>query len=353
MSGWFSAYYYVNYYHFGFVKRGLVGTLLTPLNVLSGMDVRLFALLVFSAGLLVFCFLFWFLFTLTNDSFSHFPQGMRWRFALVFALSPGLFLHLGYDAGRTDIFWLSCGLAALLISLSGRLLFVWKWFTVLMLSLSALLIYEGSVFVLVPFLAIVLARIAPHKGLAFGLSYAALMGLSTLVVQHFGPFEEGSRVLGGRLAAMAPGLGDPLSIVLTGDLARDNLSHSLGSSYNWFGNNLLIFFYFLIWVFLLISLVRASKRPGHALALLISPFFGLVLNVIALDYIRYLSLVLAVSAMSVLALLVFDSSAVTGLRGRIPLLSLLLMGFLLGPFGIVPDHALPLRPLPLLLGLGG
>ncbi len=353
VSGWFPAYYYVNYYRFGFVKRALLGTLLTPLNMVSGMDVRLFALLVFSFGLLTFSFLFWLLFSIANDSLTRLSPGIRWRFALVFVLSPALFLRLGYDAGRIDVFWLSCGLSALLVAMHARILFAWRWIAVLAFSIAALLIYEGSVFVLIPFLAVVLARGAPRKGFFFGLSYAGLMGLLTLAVERFGAFEEGSQILGERLASMASALGDPLSIVLTGSLVRENINLSLGNRYNWFGNNPLLFSYFLLWVLLLLFFVRASSHPGFALILLISPFFGLALNVIALDYIRYLSLVLAVSAMSILALVIFDSAAICGLRSRIPLLSLLSVGFLLGPLGTVPDDSLPLSPLQFLLGAGG
>ncbi len=353
VSGWFPAYYYVNYYRFGFVKRALVGTLLTPLNVISGMDVRLFAVLVFSVGLMAFTILFWKLFSEATSASGWLTAGMRWRLALMFAFSPAIFLHLAYDAGRTDVFWLSCGIAALLIAFSKSLPFLFKFLSVLLLSFASLLIYEGSVFVIVPFLSVVLERSDRRRGLAAALVYALLMTLLTLAIQHFGSFEGGSAVLVELLSGTAPGLGDPLSIVLTGDLVKDNFHHALGSQFNWFGNNPVILAYILGWVLLLVRLARASSDLLRSGLILTTPFFGLFLNIIALDYIRYLSLVLCVSAMSILGLLVFDPVAARGLQGRVPLLWMLLLGIVLGPFGVVPDPALPYNPLSFILSGGG
>lgn len=345
VSSWIPSYYYINYYRFGFIRRAFIGTLLTPLNMNSALDVRLFALLAFTAGLAVFAILFWSLFSKSLVSLASLTLRVRWLLALVFTLSPAIFLHFAYDAGRTDIFWLSCCIAAMLLVLSKQFAFRLKWLGVLFLSLVSLLIYEGSIFFLVPLYVVVLERIDRNNGLRGSLSYAFLMALFTFAVQYFGAFEEGSEVLADRLSAMAPGLGDPFSIVLTSDLVKDNISYSLGLRFNWFGNNPIVFIYVFAWCLILFRLIRFSSDPVRAGLLLVAPFFGLFLNLIALDYIRYLSLALTLSAVSVLGLLVFDSVAVMGLRGQGPLLALLVLGCVAGPFGIVPDDALPLNPL--------
>lgn len=169
---------------------------------------------------------------------------MRWLMGIVFTVTPALFLHLAYDAGRTGVFWLSCGITSLLALISEKLPYILKQISVMILSIIALLSYEEPVLLLIPFLAVAMDRHAPEQGLLLGLNNVLLMGLATIAVEHFGMFEEISRVVSDRPAFTASGLGGPLSIVLMGDLAHGNMNSSPGSRFNWFGNNPLIAFIF-------------------------------------------------------------------------------------------------------------
>lgn len=115
---WKMAQYYVNYFDFGFVKRGLIGTLLYPVmratsddRLLASAVVVLLDLAIVLAGLV-----------LINRAFEREPLidkkiGDVIKFILVF--SPVGVMQLSYDVGRFDHVTIVLAVASLFLILRG------------------------------------------------------------------------------------------------------------------------------------------------------------------------------------------------------------------------------------------
>ena len=98
--------YFFNYQDLGFIKRGLVGTLLHPFPALT---TRLGLASVSGALLILFTVLFWRLFITSTASVAQQGRGVL---ALLCATMPGFFLRLGWDFGRFDVLDLIAALAS-------------------------------------------------------------------------------------------------------------------------------------------------------------------------------------------------------------------------------------------------
>ena len=103
ISSWIKGYYYVNYFDLGFIKRGLVGTLLKISSLplyLSPSALVLFCHIFF---LILLVIIFW---ISLKKSFNNYKPKDKIFYYSMFLLSPVLFLRVGYDIGRMDLFLL-------------------------------------------------------------------------------------------------------------------------------------------------------------------------------------------------------------------------------------------------------
>ncbi len=162
IGDWVRVPYLLSYSH-GFVKRGLLGTLLSTLHLTpSTGTVLLLYVLAFEAFLLLF-----YLFVRREGR----DNPLLPYFFLLFLLSPATLFHMGDDLGRTDIY------LYLLLLLSFNLPGIAP-----LLTLLAILIHEGYVLMALPVLVLGLylkgkGRLAVASGVV-GVVGAVVVSLS-------------------------------------------------------------------------------------------------------------------------------------------------------------------------------
>jgi len=143
--------YFFNYQDLGFIKRGLVGTMLHPFPALT---TRVGLALVGWALLLVFALQFWSFFLAATASVAGRGRGIL---ALLCAATPAFLLRLGNDFGRFDVIDLMAALACF------SLLWRSRWFLASIPAALAILVHEDFLFFQLP-LIVALAATLPGDG---------------------------------------------------------------------------------------------------------------------------------------------------------------------------------------------
>ena len=103
ISYWIKGYYYVNYFDLGFIKRGLVGTVLKITSLPLYLSPSFLVLSCHLFFLILLVFIFW---NFAKKSFFDYKFKDKIFYYSMFLLSPVLFLRVGYDIGRMDLFLL-------------------------------------------------------------------------------------------------------------------------------------------------------------------------------------------------------------------------------------------------------
>lgn len=134
------AHYYVNYYDFSFVKRGLVASLIRTTGMYPGVNTVHYT--GFFIGIAACCAASYGIFKMKNN-FGY------WSYLLLAALmvfNPGTFANMGFDLGRFDQLLIICSLLSFYYIRQGALL------KVMIISAIALLIHELYIILFFPIL---------------------------------------------------------------------------------------------------------------------------------------------------------------------------------------------------------
>ena len=149
ISTWLKAYYYINYIDLGFIKRGLIGSILKIFNLTNYDNPSIFILTIHALITSFIGFLFW---TLAKSFFRNNQFKDKLLFYTIFLTSPVLFLRTGYDIGRMDSWLLLISLLTIfLISIEYFSFYVISIFVFLSISLQ-IFIHEASILIYSPFL---------------------------------------------------------------------------------------------------------------------------------------------------------------------------------------------------------
>ena len=183
--GWRTAQFFFNYQDLGFVKRGLIGSLLHPFPALQTraglLGISALFLVVLAAA---FC-----------RVFAACTRGAPVRTAALLAalalLMPSFFLRFGFDYGRYDSVNLALALGALGLIRRGRL----GWAAVL--CALSVLVHEAFIVLQFPLLlAYALSRSGPRPDFRrVGWRLAALPLATTALVFAFGSYRPGAETL--------------------------------------------------------------------------------------------------------------------------------------------------------------
>lgn len=347
-AGYTPGYYYVNYWEFGFVKRGLLGSLISLTGLNRMVHPSVFTCIIHTLGLLALSLLFWLLAHRCTRHLSAADQHRKpWLYA-VFLTSPALFLHFGFDLGRVDLFGLNITLLALLVLLSSAALAL-RVSIALLTTAVGLLSHEAYLFFWLPLLGLgLILSLAPEphrrRWQLLG-CWLALVVVLLAILRVWGSFEPGAAELSRRFTAIHPFLSGAMRIELTSELTHNlGVTWSAVKQHNWFGNSIAVAAYALISAVGYYLVVKHSTLP-FCLMLLV-PVAPLLMNLIAVDFIRHLSC--AITAAAVASLLAIRQSQSLPSVFRPGLAWVPLAFVVMGPLGIVGSDPLPLfRHLPL------
>jgi hypothetical protein len=330
---WHLAWHVFGYLEGGFIKRGVVGTIGSLAQGFLGIGARNLSLLMFSIALVCFSYLFWRLAQKSQIS----PKTR-----IAFLLSPGIFLHLGFDAPRTqELIWLSCLTIACLI-IQDKNEDTKSWLLAGILGGIAVLTYEGSAFYWIPTL-MTLAITSSWRSntgeintpLKLALSNAPLI-IALAALSLWGQFEAGPETLQSQLQLVSPESPEVLSEVLTNNLVADNLNRQLGLNVNWLCNSPILGIYVIVWLIAIqreLSLWLSAARQVSILVLFAMPSF---ICIVALDYARYMAITITCSAISLMTIHNREPWSNSKIWS-------ILAGFLVvGPIGVAAANPFPL-----------
>ena len=341
-ANWTPGYYYLNYWQFGFVKRGLLGSLvsLTGLNRL--VDPPVFTCFVHILGLITLSVLFWTLAFRCTLKLGFLDQRRKPWLYIVFATSPALFLHFGFDLGRVDLFGFNITLLVLLI-LFERVPFPLRVASMLLATATGLLSHESYLFFWLPLLglgAFHSFETEPRVRRAWAMGgWVFLISLIMIILRIFGPFEQGSAELTARFSAIHPSLKDAMQLELTSELKYNmQITWTTLKSYNWLGNSIAVGAYAAIVVLGYCEIVKAGNAPVFIMALVVVG--PLLMNLIGVDFIRHLSCSLSAAAVATLISIHRSNSLPAIFRFALVLVPSLFI--FAGPLGISPLDPLPL-----------
>ncbi len=131
VSDWLLHQYFYSYQDLGFVKRGLVGSIIYPFDSVLTRDGLIFLSFVFAFTAIS---LFWYYFSIKTRSL---PFSSVLSLGIFFAFSPAFAAHIGFDLGRYD--W--AGMSIFIVSMI--LLEKRKYIVVSLLSCLGILIHEA------------------------------------------------------------------------------------------------------------------------------------------------------------------------------------------------------------------
>jgi len=329
-------YYYANYFDLGFIKRGLIGTIVKILNLPNYLSPSLLVLSLHIVFLISFSIIFW---NLTKSCFIGWKIKDKIPFYTLFTLSPVLFLRLGYDIGRVDLVCLLLTIATIMLLLKDSFSYFSKSIFITLSISAQLLIHEASLLYYSPL--IIGLFVYKYKNLN-NIKIVKILSLYSipififLNILIFGRYELGREALNTYFTNISQELDTSMSVELIHTL-KDSFEHAfpLLTLKSFFGESYLITIYYF---FILYILFRFTRIP---LFLKLSVFSPLLLSFIARDDIRFLAV--STICCNLLFLISANESKLNkpiffGLLSNIFLIFI----FLLGPWGIGPYDPLPL-----------
>ncbi len=293
LNEWVTHQYFFSYQEFGFIKRGLVPSLLNlfPNLLLTRTGLISVSLLIVACAILMFWgFMFWCTVNISRVG--------RLTITLALLCSPALFMHMGADLGRYD--WLGLVISFLSIAFIVRRTMI----PVAFLVCLGILVHEAFSVIFVPLLCLItlisykaeLFKIGtlPVKPLLWILAPSVLTLLCTMLWGRAELFNSGAEIrahMGGNAAfsdiALTPPIDEPFDI-LTRSLGDnvDLLMSYLGPE-GWMPRSYILSAYawgvFHLSVFIALLIKLGLRLRVEYLAVL-SP---LLLNLIAVDYARF------------------------------------------------------------------
>lgn len=250
------ALYFLNYHH-GFVKRGLVGQLVSPFAFLSRNQLLTIEYLFLAAAFLL-CYVV-FRRALFQDRALTLP-------AVVLLSAPGTLPHIGYLFAQPDVTMLLLMLLCIWALLQLRPLTA--AFVTLPLCCLGLMAHEAFSLMFYPLIAAILLNLARTRRLPWiaAISHVAIVGAAFVAIVHFGKLKVSpDTILQEGLARTDVGIQRQVYDVMASTFAQQQeLVHRLYSPYIW---QLLILTvcialpYFWLMAHLLRRSMRAAAMP--------------------------------------------------------------------------------------------
>lgn len=329
------AHYYINYVDFGFVKRGMVGTLLQATGGAPG--VWLVRYIALGMGIAV-CFLASrFLSALKK------PAGNAGFFLLAafILFNPATFANMGYDLGRFDQLLITCSL--------GTLYFISKnnpW-PAAIISVLALLIHELYILVFFPILLYVAVF---HSG--FGrkqvLALVLPVAAAALLLFLFGKIEGQSVEQIAETFAAVEGFNFSNYGIIWKRTLESNIRYTLSYISRYESHIILklsVGALYTLLVYLLLAMITTyNKLDWRGFVVILAA--SLPLFFIAIDYSRWYALII-INGLLYFGYLVLkerpDSFAITRMH-IYGLVLMIILGMLLGPLGVIQSFPLTYLP---------
>ena len=336
VSTWIKGYYYINYIDLGFIKRGFIGTLLKILNITNSNNPTIFVVIIHAILTTFLGLIFW---RFAKLCFDQVKLKDKILFYSIFLLSPVMFIRFGYDIGRMDL-W------CFLISLITIFLISESSFSFLLISLiinlsisTQILIHEASLLIYIPFILVFYFYKFSDQ---IYLNFKKLLPIFSIPLFFmislflFGRYEPGQESLNLYLKDINQELIGSMPMELTYTL-RDNVNFALNSlSFeDLIGGHFLIFSYY---IFLLLISFNFVNLPSY---FKVTCFTPILLSFLAIDTTRFFAL--STICFNLLILIAARGGKLLFTQqNRLIIYTFIFTIFLLGPWGIQKDDALPL-----------
>ena len=285
ISYWIKGYYFVNYFDLGFIKRGLVGTIIKISNLSDYLSPSLLVLFCHIFFVVNFSIIFW---IYIKDCFKNFKIRDKIFYYSLFLLSPVLFLRLGYEIGRMDLYLLLISLLAIISIHKKFFPFIQNSFLISFCISIQLLIHDASILFYSPlifsfyFFKYSYSINTHFKKILLIFSIPVFIGLLLLI---FGKYELGAVQLETYLSNISPELSGSMRMELTNTFIQNSLAGlDLLTFKGFLGGNYLITLYY---AFLMFILIKYVKLPCF---LKLSVFTPLGVSFLAMDHTRYLAI---------------------------------------------------------------
>lgn len=326
------AHYYINYYDFGFVKRGLVASLI---QTFGHPTVAMIHYTGYVMGLAV-CGLGSYLIWKMRD---YFGAKSYILFTAFLMFNSGTFTNLGYDLGRFDQLLIICSIASLYFIRQGALI------KLIAVSIAALLIHEMYIILFFPLLLYVAVYHSEFKWGELG-GWVLSVGLVMVFLFFFGKIE-GKSVEQIANTIDVEGFQFWKSGIIWTRTLGENLSYTSEyiSGYSPEAVIRLVFgaVYTLLTLILLTMISTYNKMDWYGFGVIL--LAGLAIFILAIDYSRWYSLIIINSFLyfgfCTLCRGESGKGQVVLTKPHMAIMSLLLIaGLILGPIGIM--RAFPL-----------
>ncbi len=336
ISYWIKGYYYVNYFDLGFIKRGLVGTIIKITNLPLYLSPSTLVLSFHIFFVILLGVIFW---ILAKRSFSNYKFKDKVFYYSMFLLSPVLFLRIGYDIGRMDLFLLIITLFAIISIQNKYSTFLGNSLFISICISTQLLIHDASLLFYTPLIVCFYfyeySNLISQKFKTVIIIFSIPILIGALLL-NFGKYELGPIQLEQYLQNISTELSGSMQMELTNTF-KQNATAGLGllTFKGFLGGNYLITIYY---AFLLFILFRFVKLANY---LKLSVFSPLLVSFIAMDHTRYLA-ISAVCCNLIFLIAAKESQLFSPEKFRLGFYIFFVFIFFLGPWGIGSYDALPL-----------
>jgi hypothetical protein len=328
--GWKTSQFFFNYQELGFIKRGLVGSLLHPFPLLLHGEVFLIlgvGMELTAIGVLVILF---------RRAARTLPPSSRGLLLAACSLSPAMFLHMGFDLGRFDALGLLAAIGSIYALQHDR------WLLAGLASAVALLAHEATLVINFPLvLAFAWTRRETAAPTPSNWAWLVLPSIAvSAVIALYGGYEPGLGALARHFAS------DPRYLAATGGQVDQDaiavITRSLTENVDyvsrmfWRAKAYIHLPVIILWGAAMTCYFRRFHRlNGIRQGLLYYAVFSpLLLSLIACDHYRWVAL--AATNMFLVLLLEIIRLAQAGTQAVIPrggMAWLLLASAVLGPIG--------------------
>ncbi len=336
ISTWIKGYYYINYFDLGFIKRGFVGSIFRLSNISQLLSPSILVIVAHLFVSIIVGILFW---RLCKASFENWSISNKLLFYSLFLFSPVLFLRLGYDVGRMDLWCLMLTLLTLISLRSNSYSYLINA-AIVSLSISIqLLIHEASLLFYSPLIvcfyfykyrinnSLKIKKVFPI------LTIPLFVGFMLIC---FGRYESTQEDLNLYLQGVHNELIGSMPMELTWSL-KENIDFALNflTPSRFLGGHYVVTTYYLFILFITFTCVRLP------ILIKLINFAPLFLSFLACDSTRFLASS-AISFNLLFILAASENSLIVPHKLRIMIYIFSASFFVFGPWGISPVDPLPL-----------
>lgn len=336
VSTWIKGYYYINYLDLGFIKRGLIGTLFKLLHFSDFFSPSVLVILSHLIVAPIIGIVFW---KYAKEAFNEWKDKDKYVFYALFLLSPVMFIRLGYDTGRMDLWCLMITLITLFFIQIKDLNYL-NAAIIVSLSISIqLLIHEASLLFYIPITCSLFVFKFPNKVSFYFKNILPIFFIPIIcsfLLLTFGRYDASQQELNLYLQNISNELSGSMPMELTWSL-KENIQFAMSflTLKRFLGGHLIITFYYFLILFFTFNYV---KLPFY---FKFSSFLPLFLSFLACDSTRFVA-----SSSICCFLLMLIAARENLLDSPKKLRFLIYLGsvffFVFGPWGVSPTDPLPL-----------